>query len=455
MAESLQVATVYVFLVLFTYAFRTVTCNEFIAANVQVIVVDDATTRRDETSSVLLYSNMSHTVRLYGGNFSEYSEISFTTEAAVTGSKCDDFQKSKSFRIINATSETFGIFVVSLEELKVKQEYFYICAKGQYRTSGNDFESQWTHQGIEPWVRLKSDLKPVKSTLLPLWIQCILIVFLLIFSGLFSGLNLGLMSLDKTELKVIEKCGSKNEKKYAKRISPVRKRGNFLLCTLLLGNVLVNNTLTILLDDISNGLIAVIAATIGIVIFGEIIPQAICSRHGLAVGAKTIWITMVFMVLTFPLSYPISLLLDKLLGEELGQVYNREKLQELIRVTKDHHDLKNDEVNIISGALELTRKKVSEIMTRIEDVFMLDYSAVLDFETMSDIMKRGYTRIPVYENDASNIIAMLNIKDLAFVDPDDQTSLKTICKFYNHQPIFVFDDQTLDTMLREFRQGGC
>lgn len=46
-------------------------------------------------------------------------------------------------------------------------------------------------------------------------------------------------------------------------------------------------------------------------------------------------------------------------------------------------------MNIISGALELRRKTVSDVMTKIEDVFMLDYEAVLDFETVSEIMKSG------------------------------------------------------------------
>lgn len=81
------------------------------------------------------------------------------------------------------------------------------------------------------------------------------------------------MSLDRTELKILENTGKENEKRYAKAISPVRNHGNYLLCTLLLGNVLVNSTLTILLDDLTSGVIAIVGSTLGIVIFGEIIPQ--------------------------------------------------------------------------------------------------------------------------------------------------------------------------------------
>lgn len=81
------------------------------------------------------------------------------------------------------------------------------------------------------------------------------------------------MALDRTELKIYENTGTENEKRYAKAITPVRNHGNYLLCTLLLGNVLVNSSLTILLDDLTSGLVAVIGSTVGIVIFGEIIPQ--------------------------------------------------------------------------------------------------------------------------------------------------------------------------------------
>ena len=152
------------------------------------------------------------------------------------------------------------------------------------------------------------------------------------------------MSLDPTELNIVLNSGTDTEKRYAKKIQPLRNHGNYLLCSLLLGNVLVNVVLTILMDDLSTGVIAVVSSTLGIVIFGEIVPQAICSRHGLAVGAKTVILTKFFMLLTFPLSFPISIILDKVLGEEIGNVYNRERLQQLIKVSSTLNNHRQESV---------------------------------------------------------------------------------------------------------------
>jgi metal transporter CNNM len=122
------------------------------------------------------------------------------------------------------------------------------------------------------------------------------------------------MSLTPDDLRVIQEAGTPNDRKYARKIAPVRKYGNWLLCTILLGNVLVNSTITILLDTLISGGFAVAGATLAIVIFGEIIPQAICSRHGLKVGSQTILLTQLFMGLTCILSYPLGKLLDIILG---------------------------------------------------------------------------------------------------------------------------------------------
>lgn len=60
-----------------------------------------------------------------------------------------------------------------------------------------------------------------------------------------------------------------------------------------------------------------------------------------------------------------------------------------MKVTKDHNDLDKDEVNIISGVLEMHKKAVGEIMTPIEDAYMLPIDSILDFETMAKIMNSG------------------------------------------------------------------
>jgi len=403
-----------------------------------------------------IYASRDYVIRLYGSHLSTGDKITFTHTAASAGADCNDLRNSEIFEISSESSETATVNIklpLQTEEGQDADVGYYFCLRSSYgidTTVGPD--ERFTHQGNATWLHIKTI--QYQPFLLPLWLQIMIIVVLLVFSGLFSGLNLGLMSLDKTELDIMINSGTPKEKKYAKAIKPLRKRGNFLLCTILLGNVLVNNTLAILLDDLTgSGMAAIIGATLAIVIFGEIIPQAVCSRHGLAVGARTIWFTMTFMILTFPLSFPISKLLDCILGEEIGYVYNRDRLRELLRLTEQEMDLVKDELNIIAGALELSKKTVRDIMTKLEDIFMVEYNAILDFDTMNLIMKTGYTRIPVYEKERTNIVALLNIKDLAFIDPDDRTPLKTVTRFYDHPVNFVFEDMKLDVMLQDFKKG--
>ncbi|XP_035894574.1 metal transporter CNNM4 isoform X2 [Anopheles stephensi] len=398
------------------------------------------------------------TLRLFGTGIRRNTVIIFTHEPSRYLGSCQ-VPVTEKFHVKEAeASGRSGLVEIELPEVIKQKKYFYICAKyektdpleGSEETEKEAVkDTPFLHQGVDSWMRLTSH-----TSMLPLWLSISVICVCLMFSALFSGLNLGLMSLDRTDLKILCNTGSDTEKKYANAIKPIRDHGNFLLCSILLGNVLVNSTFTILLDGLTSGLFAVIGSTVAIVIFGEIIPQAICSRHGLAVGARTIAITKAVMVITAPLSFPISKILDFVLGEEIGNFYDRERLKELVKVTNDVNDLDKDEVKVIAGVLELRKKTVKDVMTRLEDAYMLPIDAVLDFVTIADIMKSGFSRIPVHDGDErADIISILHIKDLAFIDPDDNVPVRRMCEFYRNSIHFVFYDQTLDVMFKEFKSG--
>lgn len=380
-------------------------------------------------------------VYLIGRNLHSNLSVALTPSEGYSRDDCTHTDRVKSLKINNISS---NIAEVNLELAFTNAKIpLYFCVREAAENSN------WYHQGSEPWMRIY-----VHQDFLPLYMKIITIACLLGLSGLFSGLNLGLMALDKNELQVIMKCGSEDERRYARIIEPVRRRGNYLLCSILFSNTLVNSTISVFLEDLSGGLVAITTSTILIVLFGEILPQAFCSRHGLAVGAKTVHLTNFCMFITFPLSYPVSKCLDWALGEEIGHAYDRERLMEFIRITSDTNNLETDEVNIISGALKIKHICIKEVMTRIEDVYMLNENAILDFDTIQEIVAKGYSRIPVHSaNDEKNIVAVLLAKDLALVDPDDKTPVQTMTNFYNHPVIFLLEDDTLNAALNEFKTG--
>ncbi|KAG0625982.1 hypothetical protein M758_2G093500 [Ceratodon purpureus] len=281
-----------------------------------------------------------------------------------------------------------------------------------------------------------------------------IIIGLVLFAGLMSGLTLGLMSLSLVDLEVLQKSGTDADRKHAGKILPVVKRQHLLLCTLLIGNALAMEALPIFLDSLVEAWGAILISVTLILLFGEIIPQAVCSRYGLAVGAAMSPVVRILLVVFFPISYPISKLLDAVLGKRHGSLFRRSELKTLVDFHGDEAgkggELTHDETTIIAGALELTEKTASQAMTLIEDVFALNVNDKLDMETMRTIMAKGHSRIPVYADEKNNIIGLLLVKNLLTLPPQDETPVRncTIRKIPR-----VPESAPLYDILNEFQKG--
>nr|POE79171.1 duf21 domain-containing protein [Quercus suber] len=164
------------------------------------------------------------------------------------------------------------------------------------------------------------------------FIHILIIVLLVMFAGMMSGLTLGLMSMSLVDLEVLAKSGTPKDRKHAAKILPVVKNQHLLLCTLLICNAAAMETLPIFLDHLVTAWGAILISVTLILLFGEIIPQSVCSRYGLAIGAAVAPVVRVLVFICFPVAYPISKLLDYLLGHGHVALFRRAELKTLVNM---------------------------------------------------------------------------------------------------------------------------
>ncbi|KAF2537979.1 hypothetical protein F2Q70_00004645, partial [Brassica cretica] len=253
---------------------------------------------------------------------------------------------------------------------------------------------------------------------------------LVAFAGLMSGLTLGLMSLSLVELEVIAKAGEPNDRRNAEKILPLVKNQHLLLCTLLIGNALAMEALPVFVDSLLPAWGSVLISVTLILAFGEIIPQAVCSRYGLSIGAKLSILVRFIVIVFFPLAYPISKLLDLLLGRRHSTLFRRAELKSFVFMHGNEAgnggELTHDETTIISGALDMSHKSAKDAMTSVSKIFSLDINSRLDEKTMGLIASEGHSRIPVYSVDPTVIIGYILVKNLIKVRPEDETPIRDL-----------------------------
>lgn len=286
------------------------------------------------------------------------------------------------------------------------------------------------------------------------FINLVVVVLLVLFAGIMSGLTLGLMSLSLVDLEVLAKSGTPKDRKHAERIMPVVQKQHLLLCTLLICNAAAMEALPIFLDSLFSAWGAILISVTLILLFGEIIPQSVCSRHGLAIGASLAPVVRILICICFPIAYPISKLLDCVLGKGHAALFRRAELKTLVNLHGNEAgkggELTHDETTIIAGALELTEKNAKDAMTPLSQTFAVDINAKIGRELMGMIMDKGHSRVPVYHNQPTNIVGLILVKDLLAINLADEVPVRSVTI---RKVPRVKEDMPLYDILNEFQKG--
>uniref|UniRef100_A0A1I7SFA1 CNNM transmembrane domain-containing protein n=1 Tax=Bursaphelenchus xylophilus TaxID=6326 RepID=A0A1I7SFA1_BURXY len=277
---------------------------------------------------------------------------------------------------------------------------------------------------------------------LPWYLMFPTYVFFMGLNALFSGMNMAFFCIPHNDIILLQRYNDAEQNKQADAILKIRKNSNWLVCTLVLGNTIVNTISTLLVEDASSVLDQetkmIVVNTVPVILnmfFGEIIPQAFVKNRGLKIARRTLWIAKFFMYFFGAVTYPMSLLLDYLIGSQGVEVMDAKQFEGMIKLQMTNNLPKD----ILERAFRFKDVTVGSVMTSMNDAFLLSSEDILDLNCLVSVMQMGYTRIPVYLGSNRGLIfALMNIKELIFLDPNEKTKvIETSSYLIMAQYVFV------------------
>jgi putative hemolysin len=280
--------------------------------------------------------------------------------------------------------------------------------------------------------------------------QIAVLIILLFLSGFFSSAETALFSISKVKAVHL----AKQKGKTNALIKRMKDDPHRLLSTILIGNNLVNVGASAIATAVTMTLVSSNAVSIAtgimtllILVFGEIFPKSVATRNNILIARLVIypiyWCSLLF--------YPAVKLLDfipYLTGKiKKIPVITEKELLAFVEVVEEEGEIKKEEKVLIHNIFEFDDTNASEIMTPRADMFVIDTEEELKIE---DVVKSGFTRIPVIEGDIDHVIGILNVKDLLLHQPtcDHLVDVRKIMR----EAYFVPENKKLDSLLQQFKK---
>lgn len=246
-------------------------------------------------------------------------------------------------------------------------------------------------------------------------LSSVFIVLLVLFSGFFSATETAFSSANRTKLKVKAQDGNKAAQNAIKLLDKFDK----LLSAILVGNNLVNITLSVLFNNIFetvipnpavSGIVSVAVSTVIVLTFGEITPKMIAKENAEKIAMAFGYPMKAIMVILYPITIifaGLKFLLKKIFKNKADDRITEEELLSIVEEAQEDGSLDMQERELISSAIEFDDAEVQDIF--VPRVNVIAVSVDMPMEKIKALfLEHNFSRMPVYNGTIDSIIGMIH-----------------------------------------------
>ena len=285
-------------------------------------------------------------------------------------------------------------------------------------------------------------------------VKIILILIFLILSALTSGCEVAFFSLDKSNMP------NEDGNKLIKKIKSLLEKPKRLLATILISNNFINIAIVILFASIDNPYLSSLnspiletvleVGLIGMLILfiGDILPKIYANRNPLGFSklmVRPIYFLDHYILFLFnnPMSQSMSYL-ESNLAKDSKQL-SVDKLSQALELT-DSKETSTEEKKILKGIVNFGNVETRQIMCPRVDVFALESNMKI-IDIIEELKAKGFSRVPVYEENLDKITGVLYVKDLLPHLEKENFNWTSLLR----KPLYIPENKKLDDLLTEFK----
>ena len=246
-------------------------------------------------------------------------------------------------------------------------------------------------------------------------LSSVFILVLVLFSGFFSATETAFSSVNRTKLKLKAQGGNKSAQNALKLLDKFDK----LLSTILVGNNLVNITLSVLFNNIFesvisdsavSGIVSVAVSTVIVLTFGEITPKMIAKENSERICMAFGYPIRAIQIILYPITIVftgLKFVLNKIFKSRDDDKITEEELLSMVEEAQEDGSLDSQERELISSAIEFDDCEVQDILVPRVNVIAVPTNMAMD-KIKAIFLEYNYSRLPVYKDSIDQIVGMIH-----------------------------------------------